>query len=183
MVHTKKTHIGTKQPIQINYRILLVILLVPFIMGVSEGPEKDSLFHVQSSITNDSLRCDSLVHFAKKYLKKPYCYGNKAPKCFDCSGFLQFVYSKYKVTLPRSSEDMAYVGKFISFNNAKAGDLIFFNGSKANNETIGHVGLVTSCHGDKIFFIHASVHSGVVLSNTLESYYQKRLLFIKRVEL
>ncbi len=140
-----------------------------------------SSFSVNSSIKNDPAVCDSLIQFARIYLKKPYCYGSNVPKCFDCSGFVKFVFSKFAVDLPNSSGSIALKGKFISFKNAAAGDLVFFNGRSYNNETIGHVGIVTSAVNDTISFIHASVQAGVIVSHTGEDYYKKRLLFVKRV--
>lgn len=152
-------------------------------MAMKSDYKKDVFFVTHSTIQNNQVLCDSLINFARNYLNTPYCYGTNAPKCFDCSGFVQFVFSHFGSKLPNSSGNIAYYGKFISFKNASAGDLIFFNGRNAGTETVGHVGIVTKTEGDAIYFIHASVQAGVIVSNTKESYYSKRLLFVKRVRL
>jgi cell wall-associated NlpC family hydrolase len=162
-------------------KYLFLFVLVPLFTSVKIKSDKLSISSTNSSIRNDSLRCDSLVEFAKKYLHKPYCYGSKVPKCFDCSGFVNFVFKEFGKTLPNSSGIIAYEGKFISFRNAIKGDLVFFNGRNYNNETIGHVGIVTECKDGLIYFIHASVQAGIIISNTGETYYKNRLLFVKRV--
>ena len=71
----------------------------------------------------------------------------------------------------------------MSFNHAQKGDLIFFNGRQSGTETVGHVGIVSHMQSDTIYFIHASVQSGVIVSHTKEAYYQQRLLFVKRVKI
>ena len=159
------------------------VLLGVFTLG-STKPEKVAVFHeTASSFHNDPQLCDSVINFASKYLKKPYCYGSKPPKCFDCSGFVNFVFKNFGTTVPNSSGAIAFEGKFISFKNAVAGDLIFFTGRNSQSETVGHVGIVTEQKEGIIFFIHASVQAGVIVSNTSEVYYNKRLMFVKRVKL
>lgn len=57
----------------------------------------------------------------------------------DCSGWVEFIYSKFGVQLPRVSRDQAKVGKRINkIEDAKIGDLIFFASDKKN---ISHVGI------------------------------------------
>ncbi|MDI1232791.1 MAG: C40 family peptidase [bacterium] len=128
-------------------------------------------------------KVDSLLAFANRYLNKPYCYGSKPPKCFDCSGFVQFCFSQFNVQLPHSSHSSAFLGKFVSVEHARKGDLIFFTGRNHASETVGHVGIVTELKDDKIYFIHASVQAGVIISNTEEDYYKKRFMMVKRFKL
>ena len=158
-----------------------MLCFLVIILAMDEKPRKDSFFAVNSTIHNDESICDSLIRFAKKYINKPYCYGSKVPKCFDCSGYAQHVFLQFGTKLNSSASQIALQGKFISFKNAVAGDLVFFNGRNANDENIGHVGIVVSSNQDTIRFIHASVQAGVIISHSKESYYQKRLLFVKRI--
>jgi cell wall-associated NlpC family hydrolase len=148
-----------------------------------EKEKNPAFFYVNSSVQNDSTTCDSLLKFASNYLKKPYCYGSNPPKCFDCSGFVNFVFGNFGKVVPNSSGAIALQGKFISFKNASKADLIFFTGRNSQSETVGHVGIVTEYKDGLIYFIHASVQAGVIVSNTGEEYYKKRLLFVKRIKL
>ncbi len=152
-------------------------------MAMIEKGKSPAFFHVDSTIQNDSALCDSMLKFASKYLKKPYCYGSNPPKCFDCSGFVNFVFGNFGKVVPNSSGAIALHGKFISFKNASKGDLIFFTGRNSQSETVGHVGIVTESKDGLIYFIHASVQAGVIVSNTGEEYYKKRLMFVKRIKL
>ena len=147
----------------------------------SKGNQQSAVFKIQTK--NDSMVCDSLFCFAKQYIDKPYCYGSKTPKCFDCSGLVRHVFSHFGVELPHCSDCQGKLGKFVSPKNAMRGDLIFFNGRQKNSETVGHVGIVSHREGEKIFFIHASVQAGVIISNSEELYYRERFMFVKRISI
>jgi cell wall-associated NlpC family hydrolase len=162
---------------------IFLLMLSPFFLGSMKNKEIAVFYDAHSSINNDSTTCDSLISFAKKYIKKPYCYGSRPPKCFDCSGFVNFVFGNFKTSVPNSSSEIALYGKFISFANVKAGDLIFFTGSKSQTESVGHVGIITEIKDGAIYFIHASVRAGIIISHTEEKYYKERLLFVKRVKI
>ncbi len=92
-----------------------------------------------------------LVYFAKKHLGKPYKYGAKpheAPKIFDCSSFIQYLYKRIGIDLPRTSLDQANLGKLINLKkeNLQPGDLIFIKGSWGHYnpefpQGIGHVAM------------------------------------------
>ena len=43
----------------------------------------------------------------------------------DCSGFSQYVYAHFGVSLPRTAAEQAYCGKRIPVEEAQPGDLIF----------------------------------------------------------
>lgn len=166
-----------------TYKTAILCALL-FVALSSMKDKRIAVFHSShSSVHNDPELCDSLIGFAKKYLKKPYCYGARPPKCFDCSGFVNFVFNNFGTKVSNSSGAIALEGKFISNLNAVAGDLIFFTGRNSQSETVGHVGIVISEKEGVIEFIHASVQSGVVISYSNEDYYQKRFMFVKRVKL
>ncbi len=168
--------------------LLFLICLLPLAAMTSKEQEvfllgeKDKLTVIDET-DHDDKKIDSLIDFAKKYLKKPYCYGSKPPKCFDCSGFVQYCFAKFGTELPHSSQSSAFLGKFVSKSHARKGDLIFFTGRNHDSETVGHVGIITEINEDSISFIHASVQSGVVISNSEQEYYKKRFMMIKRFKL
>ncbi len=165
--------------------LLFFACLLPLLAMDLKKQEVFSL-HENEVMVPDSSReakFDSLIAFAKKYLKKPYCYGSRPPKCFDCSGFVQFCFAHFGTELPHSSQSSAFLGKFVSWDHARKGDLIFFTGRNHETETVGHVGIITEIIDTKIYFIHASVQSGVVISCSDEEYYKKRFMMIKRFKI
>lgn len=69
-----------------------------------------------------------------------YSYGGQQfPEKTDCSGWVQGIYKKFGVNLPRVSRDQAKVGTPVKFENLQIGDLMFF--STRADKVISHVGI------------------------------------------
>lgn len=123
---------------------------------------------------------DKLIEEAEKHLGKPYHWGGKGPKSFDCAGFTRFVYGKFGVELPPSAASQYRVGKVLKNNEIRRGDLVFYAGRRGG-KSIGHVGLVTLVTDDGFLFIHAATSSGVTVSSSHEAYYSRRYIGACRV--
>lgn len=82
-----------------------------------------------------------LVDYAKSLDSiTAYSYGGQNfPYQTDCSGFVQGVYKKFGVNLPRVSRDQAKTGSPVKFNDLQIGDLMFF--STRADHVITHVGI------------------------------------------
>jgi cell wall-associated NlpC family hydrolase len=83
-------------------------------------------------------RARAAVATGRHYLGVPYVWGGSTPDGFDCSGFVQFVYRKHGVPLPRTSRQMAHAGQRVSpsVSSLREGDLMLFRG---RNGVINHV--------------------------------------------
>ena len=88
-----------------------------------------------------------LINEAKKYLGAPYVFGanyNNAPKCFDCSSFVGYVYTKsgYK-NISRTTAYLIFKNHCVPIqpNEAKPGDLVFFHSTYKNAPPISHIGI------------------------------------------
>lgn len=57
----------------------------------------------------------------------------------DCSGFVQAIYKKWGIYLPRTSWSQAQVGTAVSFSEAQPGDIVFYRSS--GSASGGHVGI------------------------------------------
>lgn len=72
-----------------------------------------------------------LASFSLKFQGYPYVAGGNTPAGWDCSGFVQYVFSQFGISLPRTSGAQATVGTPIaSLADAKPGDILA-NGTHA----------------------------------------------------
>ena len=77
------------------------------------------------------------------------------------------------MSVPRSSRAQSKIGRDISLNEVRPGDLVFFAAGKRRWK-ITHVGLVTEVRSrSDIRFIHASSSKGVIEANLMSDYYLK----------
>lgn len=68
---------------------------------------------------------DDLASYAVQFAGKvPYVWGGTSTQGWDCSGFVQYVYKQYGVSLPRVAASQATVGRAVSLSEAKPGDIV-----------------------------------------------------------
>lgn len=107
---------------------------------------------------------ETACELACRFVGTPYLWGGGTPFGFDCSGFVQRIYSVLGVTLPRDAylQARSALGQFYEPGKArKAGDLVFFVGqSDPRGRGITHVGMAL----DNRHFIHAYGKRGVIIS-------------------
>jgi len=115
------------------------------------------------------------------YLGTRYTYGGSTPQSgFDCSGFVQFVYGRNGVTLPRTSRQQATAGKSLAakLDGLRAGDLLFFSQS---GDGVNHVAIYAG--NDRI--LHSTSSGGGVRYDDLDSprgkWFRDRLVAARRV--
>ena len=73
----------------------------------------------------------ALADYALQFQGYPYVAGGNTPAGWDCSGFVQYVFSQFGISLPRTSGAQATVGTPVaSLADAKPGDILA-NGTHA----------------------------------------------------
>lgn len=104
----------------------------------------------------------SVVDTARSQIGVPYRAAGQSPdRGFDCSGFVQWVYARHGVRLPRRTDDQLRVGRPISRSQLKSGDLVFFLPSARSSSL--HVGIFDGRGG----FIHSPSSGGRVREESL----------------
>lgn len=108
----------------------------------SEAP-KITLSRGSSPISNDNV-----VAYASNFLGTPYLWGGTSPSTgFDCSGFTQYVYRHFGISVGRTTYDQIKDGVGVSREQLQPGDLVFFG--KGGNPT--HMGMYVGNNA----YIHA----------------------------
>jgi cell wall-associated NlpC family hydrolase len=123
-------------------------------------------------------KATDLVDYAKSLQDvTKYVYGGtNAPYKTDCSGWVQFIYKKFDINLPRVSRDQAKKGTPIAFKNMKKGDLMYF--STRSDKVITHVGIFL---GDNYWISNLNASSNVKILSTWGKYTKDYFLYAKRV--
>ena len=118
---------------------------------------------------------------ADEYLGVPYKWGGTSPRTgFDCSGFVQYVFRKEDVKLPRTSRQQARAGEQLParWSALSAGDLVMF---AEPGERISHVAI----YAGKRRIIHASSSGGGVRYDDLDTHrgqwFARRMVAARRV--
>ncbi len=118
-----------------------------------------------------------LVSIAYSLVGSPYVSGANGPYAFDCSGFVQYVYSQVGISVSRSSYTQAYDGVGVSYQDAQPGDILSW----------GHGGVVThsALYVGNGMMVHATNPSqGVIASSVAgwESGSIDNLMAVRRVQ-
>jgi len=159
---------------RIKISFIIIVLLISF-----SSPLKIKASNLESDesiSTFASIKRADVIRFAKKLLGTPYHFASSSPKKgFDCSGFVKYVFSNYKINLPRSSKSYDAIGKALKPAEFKVGDVIVFYGFKDKSH-IGHVGIICEADGMNSKFIHSSSgrSKGVTISDLGSKTYTRR---------
>ena len=115
-----------------------------------------------------------IISTSMDYLGVPYVFGGTSPYGFDCSGYVQYVFAKAGIDLPRTADVQYEVGTPISTTELVPGDLVFF---ETYTYGASHVGIYV---GDGNF-IHASSSRGVTVSSLSQAYYSSHYIGARRI--
>lgn len=139
-------------------------------MGEPAGPAEPGFSPGGSGQAND------LVSIAKQFIGAKYVWGASDPaRGFDCSGFIQYIYKRIGIDLPRVSYQQMGAGRRVDPKDLQVGDLIGWDYSD-RNPGADHIGMYIG-NGQ---FIHTNDPSKPLrieaLSSKPQNYYATRIL-------
>ena len=119
-----------------------------------------------------------ILEDAKYFRGGRYVWGGTTPEGFDCSGYVQYLYRKHHIDLPRTAWEQSRMGREVSLDELKKGDLLFFLTDRKRNIPITHVGIYIG-NGE---FIHAaSRKKGIIISPITHGSYARTFVKARRV--
>ncbi len=135
-----------------------------------------SLMGCMSSTVIRTPTRDALVEEIHRFKGTPYRYGGSTSSGTDCSGFTMTVFARFGVKLPHTASGQFKMGKSVSREALKIGDLVFFK--TQGSKEVNHVGIYL--WDGKM--VHASSTDGViVVPFTGNIYYEHRYAGARRI--
>ncbi|MFJ6672814.1 C40 family peptidase [Actinosynnema sp. NPDC091369] len=112
-----------------------------------------------SAIPVPSGQAGQALAFALAQRGKDYVFGSNGPNTWDCSSLMQAAYRSAGIAIPRTTYSQALIGRSVSRNEVKAGDLIIYYTGQT------HVAMAI----DGLRAVHASTEGVPVKVQDIES--------------
>jgi len=152
----KKRIVKIKKNTNNGFKLLSFGTIIPIIAKENNSfitimPDESKYYIPTNSLVPYTKRVNfiDIVKYAMENLGSPYFWGGKSGFGYDCSGFIQALYSFKGMILPRDTKDQiksSCLSKISS--DYKIGDLIYFH----EDNLVNHVGMFIN----KTQFIHSS---------------------------
>ena len=153
-----------------------IALLFFLILLSGCSPRYDYTLH-KPKVLYDKPSQKALRHMLHKTLGKDYRWAEEGPDSFDCSGLAYYCYGSMNMEIPRRSSEQARIGKAVSRDELKYGDLLFFDTTAHKTGQITHVGIYI---GDGKFQHASNEKEGVKISSLDDPYYSRRFRIARR---
>ena len=158
------------QPARIIGVFALAITLLGQLTGCSSTPQPAAATRTSGgSYALPGTLGETAAAVALNQVGTPYRYGGSSPGGFDCSGLVQYSYSRAGKQVPRTTKQLWTSSLAVGRHELRVGDLLFFT----IEGKMSHVGLYL---GERRF-VHAPSSGRTVSVASLDApFYQKAFL-------
>lgn len=125
---------------------------------------------IVQSTKSMKIQKERIIKEGCKYFSTPYHLGAKPfqTREFDCSSFVQYLYARSRILLPRTSRLQSLLGKKVKKEHLKRGDLLFFtNRCRCKKKGLNKVAHIAIYLGNNKM-LHSCKYKGVTVSKLSE---------------
>jgi cell wall-associated NlpC family hydrolase len=157
-----------------------VILGLAVALSAGSAVMPTSAFAASTATTD---KANQIIATGEKYMGVHYKHGGHAQSGFDCQGLMKFIFGKYGIDLPSGARKQSKVGTYVSRDQLKPGDLVFFSTvatmkySAKSIKRIGHVGVYIG--NGKV--LHTYGKPGVTITNLNSKWWSSHYVTARRV--
>lgn len=128
----------------------------------------------RDAIARERRASNDVVGAARSQIGDGYVYGGSGPDGFDCSGLTAYAFARADQSLPHNSQAQYAMGKPVSRDDIKPGDLVFFSTAGPG---ASHVGIATS----RTRAVSATSSGGVMEHSTTDAYWGGHFVGARRL--
>jgi cell wall-associated NlpC family hydrolase len=165
----------------IKNHFLLLLQALPVIVLLLSCSSPEGLYRQYFPLppppvdADDTLREQLYLQY-QSWKDTPYRQGGLSKRGVDCSGLVALIYRDVvRKQLPRTTENLAMIGREVSPASLRPGDLLFFKTGWFSR----HVGIYL----ENSRFLHASTTRGVIISSLRETYWEDAFYMAKRLDI
>ena len=157
--------------------VILMFLLVSACSSIPQGPtlEVEAIATSARVDLSEPAAARAALHAQHRdWAGTPYRFGGMSKAGVDCSGFIWNTFAhRFGLNLPRTTDDLIRVGRFVEKSQLTAGDLVFFQ--------TGYSKLHVGIYVDAGRFLHASTSRGVMISHLRNPYWSEHFWHARRI--
>ena len=134
---------------------------------------------------NHRLMTKLVKYLGTRENRTPYVFSGSTSYGWDCSGLVVWLYKRFGITLPHSADKQAHVGKRVSLDAVKVGDIAVYAYSGSTNFYHSSIVYKIKTNKDgkkKIWIVHANRSTGTTNIEPISIFKKSQIRFVRVVE-
>lgn len=134
---------------------------------------------------NHRLMTKLVKYLGTREHRTPYVFSGSTSYGWDCSGLVVWLYKRFGITLPHSADKQAHVGKRVSLDDVKVGDIAVYAYSGSTNFYHSSIVYKIKTNKDgkkKIWIVHANRSTGTTNIEPISVFKRSQIRFVRVVE-